>query len=179
MNNSLQQLNNPFLFSNVEIRTATTPSGDVLFCAKDVCAALEIWWSGSGNTLKSIPKEWQGVAYHATPSGAQETVFVNEAGVYRLIFRSKKPKAVEFANWVCSEVLPAIRKQGFFGTLPANQRLNCSRQLLALASQLASTRDAMLHKLLLDELRDLCNLMGRPMPDTRLMGQDVKQMPLI
>ncbi len=179
MNNSLQQLNNPFLFSEVEVRTATTPNGDVLFCAKDVCSALEIKWFGRQKTLGNMPEEWQGVGYYPTPGGVQETAFVNEAGVYRLIFRSNKPKAVEFANWVCSEVLPAIRKQGFFGVLPANQRLNCSRQLLALASQLATTRDAMLHKLLLDELRDLCNLMGRPMPDTRLIGQDVKQMPLI
>ena len=79
------------------------------------------------------------------------------------------------ANWVHTEVLPAIRNKPFFDDLPATQRISYSRQLVALTSQLATTQDAMLHKLLMDELRDLCNLMGRPMPDTHLMGKKVKK----
>jgi prophage antirepressor-like protein len=46
-----------------------------------------------------------------------EANFINEAGLYRLIFRSNKPKANEFATWVCEVVLPAIRKHGHFGTV--------------------------------------------------------------
>lgn len=40
--------------------------------------------------------------------------FLTESGVYKLIFKSNKPKAEEFANWVTDEVLPSIRKTGSY-----------------------------------------------------------------
>ena len=35
---------------------------------------------------------------------------VNEAGLYRLVFRSNNKKSLKFTDWVGSEVLPSIRK---------------------------------------------------------------------
>ncbi len=40
--------------------------------------------------------------------------FVNEAGLYKLILRSKLPAAEDFSDWVCGEVLPSIRKTGSY-----------------------------------------------------------------
>lgn len=42
----------------------------------------------------------------------QYPTFVNESGVYALIFGSKLPNAKKFKHWVTREVLPAIRKTG-------------------------------------------------------------------
>lgn len=42
----------------------------------------------------------------------QYPVFINESGMYALIFGSKLPSAIEFKHWVTSEVLPSIRKTG-------------------------------------------------------------------
>lgn len=39
-------------------------------------------------------------------------LFLTESGVYKLVFRSNKPKAEKFTDWVTDEVLPAIRKEG-------------------------------------------------------------------
>jgi len=39
---------------------------------------------------------------------------VNEAGLYRLVFKSRKPEAKRFQTWVFNEVLPSIRKYGFY-----------------------------------------------------------------
>ncbi len=39
---------------------------------------------------------------------------LTEAGLYAIIFKSRKPEAKEFRRWVTHEVLPAIRKQGFY-----------------------------------------------------------------
>lgn len=171
-------LTNPFLFADAPVRTATDAQGEVWFSAKDVCSALEIAWAGRGNTLRSMPERWVMVSYHETTKGPRDTLFINEAGVHKLIFRSNKPKAEQFANWVCEEVLPAIRRQGFFGTVPAKERLNYSRQISQVVRQLGNTRDAMLQHSLLAELRDLHNLIGRPMPNTGLLGQDADQLPL-
>ena len=40
---------------------------------------------------------------------------INEAGLYSLIFASKKTEAQQFQRWVTSEVLPSIRKTGSYG----------------------------------------------------------------
>ncbi|WP_125153138.1 phage antirepressor KilAC domain-containing protein [Clostridium rectalis] len=40
--------------------------------------------------------------------------FLTESGVYKLIFRSNKPSAEKFTNWVTDEVLPSIRKHGMY-----------------------------------------------------------------
>jgi prophage antirepressor-like protein len=42
------------------------------------------------------------------------TLFITEAGLYRLIFKSRQKEAQVFCDWVCSEVLPSIRKTGSF-----------------------------------------------------------------
>lgn len=171
-------LANPFQFSNLDVRTAVDENGDVLFCAKDVCDVLDITWAGRGNTLRSIPETWIGVSYHETPGGMQEMIFLKEPALYKLIFRSSKPKAEEFANWVCEEVLPQIRKHGFFGVIDGKDRLAYSKQIVEITSRLTQTKDAMLFKLLASELRDLCNLVGRVMPDLNLLGRDYKQLDL-
>lgn len=48
-----------------------------------------------------------------------KTAFINESGLYSLIFSSKLPGAKKFKRWVTSEVLPAIRKTGTYTMLPA------------------------------------------------------------
>lgn len=44
----------------------------------------------------------------------QETIFVNESGLYALIFGSKLDSAKRFKRWVTKEVLPSIRKTGSY-----------------------------------------------------------------
>lgn len=41
--------------------------------------------------------------------------FINESGLYDLVFASKRPEAKAFKRWVTSEVLPSIRKTGSYG----------------------------------------------------------------
>ena len=43
-------------------------------------------------------------------------MYINEPGLYKFIFRSKATHAEEFTDWVCSEVLPSIRKHGRYET---------------------------------------------------------------
>ena len=39
---------------------------------------------------------------------------INEAAVYKLAFRSNKPEADRFVNWVTGTVLPSIRRTGSY-----------------------------------------------------------------
>jgi hypothetical protein len=45
-----------------------------------------------------------------------KVIYINESGLYSLAFGSKKPFARLFKRWVTSEVLPAIRKKGFYSS---------------------------------------------------------------
>lgn len=40
--------------------------------------------------------------------------FLTESGVYKLVFKSRKPNAEAFTDWVTDEVLPTLRKTGSY-----------------------------------------------------------------
>ncbi|MCB7335971.1 hypothetical protein LK536_27285 [Lachnoclostridium pacaense] len=40
--------------------------------------------------------------------------FLTESGVFKLIFKSRKPNAEAFSDWVTDEVLPALHKTGTY-----------------------------------------------------------------
>lgn len=164
MSHDLKTLANPFQFSDLEVRTATDENSEVWFCAKDVCSVLEITWSGA--TLENMPENWITMLKLNTVTGEKDAVFINEAGLYHLIFRSNKPKAKEFANWVCETVLPEIRKTGFFGVLEIKDQINISKQIASLTEQITATKNAFQRRLLMDQLRRLCNLVSQPIPPT-------------
>jgi hypothetical protein len=56
----------------------------------------------------------KGVVLTDTLGGAQEILIVNEPGLYNVIFQSRKPEAKAFRRWVTHEVLPSIRKYGYY-----------------------------------------------------------------
>ena len=43
-----------------------------------------------------------------------QTVFISEAGLYKLIMKSKQKKAEKIQDWVTEEVLPSIREFGYY-----------------------------------------------------------------
>ncbi len=100
-----------FNFKDNQVRT-TTIDGEAWFCLLDCRAAL-----GIKGSLKKVSLSEKGVrkTYTLTNGGKQEVNYINEPNLYRLIFRSNKPQAQAFADWVYSEVLPSIRKTGGYG----------------------------------------------------------------
>lgn len=111
-------MNEITIFSNPqfgEIRTLADEANEPLFCAADVCKAL-----GYANPRDAISRHVDegDVAKRDTPttSGVQTMTFVNESGLYSLIFGSKLYSAKVFKKWVTSEVLPTIRKHGVYAT---------------------------------------------------------------
>jgi prophage antirepressor-like protein len=105
----------PFQFQNHPIRTQL--KGETLwFVARDICSALNIGWTG--HTLDAIPADWKGLVKLTTPSGNQQVRAIIEPAVYKLAFRSNKPEADAFTNWIASEVVPSIRKTGRYEVKP-------------------------------------------------------------
>ena len=85
--------------------------GKPYFAGKDIAACL-----GYKNTREAILKYCKGVVKHdtLTKGGVQKISFISEGDLYRLITHSKLPSAEEFESWVFDEVLPSIRKNGYY-----------------------------------------------------------------
>ena len=108
--------------SNQHVRTIMI-DGEPWFVAKDVCDILDI--QNHRDTLRKNLSDWEkGVDTIYTLGGPQQMGFVNEAGLYHLIFISRKPEAEAFRRWVTQDLLPTLRKTGRYeiGT-PKRRRL--------------------------------------------------------
>ncbi|UXN05279.1 BRO-N domain-containing protein [Bartonella sp. HY761] len=88
--------------------------GEPWFVGKDICSCLDI--SKYHDALASLGDDERGTSKTGTPSGDQEMIIINEAGLYRLVFRSRKAEAERFKRWLAHEVLPSIRKTGQYRT---------------------------------------------------------------
>ncbi len=120
--------------------------------------------------------------------GAQQTLMINESGLYSLVLSSKLSQARDFKHWVTSEVLPQIRQTG--GYIPIQQEddektilakamlicqktieakdalLEAQRPMVQFAEAISSSDDSIL-------IRDLAKLLaqnGIPVGQTRLFS---------
>jgi len=96
------------------------------FLARDVCSFLGINPGDSSKALKSIEPHYvrqetvncktQTCAGRQAAQVSQRRLvsFVNEAGIYALIQKSKTSYAIEFKKWLYEEVLPSIRTNGTY-----------------------------------------------------------------
>ena len=98
-----------------DIRVTTDEQGEPLFVLKDVCDALEI--GNPSDVARRLDEDGVDTIEVIDNRGVrQKTNAVTEAGLYEVIFMSRKPEAKAFRRWVTSEVLPSIRKHGMYAT---------------------------------------------------------------
>lgn len=114
----MNQLQNVFNYNNNQVRTVIR-DGNPWFIVKDVCEILDI--KNHNDVLSRMSISQKGVATTDTLGGRQEVAIVNEPGLYKLIFTSRKEEAEIFQEWVYSEVLPSIRKTGQYGSSLDNE----------------------------------------------------------
>ena len=87
-------------------------NNDPWFVAADVCKALDI--VKTDRALSGLDTDEKGTHTVSTLGGDQKVSIINEAGLYSLILRSRKPEAKVFKRWVTHDVLPSIRKHGVY-----------------------------------------------------------------
>ena len=107
--NELQIYNHPD-FGKVRIIMI---NGEPYFVGRDVAIALG--YSNPNDALaKHVPDKYKLVSQIAIAGQMRNVTLINEAGLYKLVMRSKLPNAEKFSDWVCEEVLPSIRKHGMY-----------------------------------------------------------------
>lgn len=106
----------PFEYNSQPVRVVQDENGEPWWVAKDVCAILGI--SNHRTTLATVLyDDEKGVHKVDTPGGIQKLRTVNGSGLFALIFRSRKPDAKRFRKWITSEVIPSLRRNGYY-TMP-------------------------------------------------------------
>ena len=108
-----------FSFKNMQVRIVIK-DGEPWFAAHDVAVALE--YRDAEGLTRLLKEDEKGPYKTGTRGGEQSLLFINEKGLYRGIFNSRKPEALAFQDWVVGEVLPAIRKQGVYGQSPSMEQ---------------------------------------------------------
>ena len=69
-------------------------------------------WNSNKTTLDDIHHKLNPVNLTGSKKQHMKTIYITEAGLYQLIFRSKMSYAQQFQKWVLEDVLPSIRKIG-------------------------------------------------------------------
>jgi prophage antirepressor-like protein len=116
-----------FRFDTQEVRVHADDKGNTWWEAQDVCSILDIH-----DVSKAVARLHLG---EKRTSESRNVLIINESGLYRLIFRSNKPEAQRFQDWVFGEVLPAIRKTGEYKVAPVLPPASDPKTHLALIQQ--------------------------------------------
>ena len=135
-----------YQFKNSNIRIELK-NNEPLFCLTDVANALNIKNHRDLANKQLNPKGVEKI-YTPTKGGKQELIFIDEANLYRVIFRSNKKEAIDFQNWVFEEVLPSIRKTGGYSlTLNKQQQYLIRQAVLDNVAETANTFHSVYRKL--------------------------------
>jgi anti-repressor protein len=111
-------------------------NGEPLFNAQDVGRGLYLSEAGVGNALKEfepgkhkqlIFKDEYNKLTNTSSSGGfisnSGRNYVTEAGLWKLVMRSRKAEAEKFKDWLAEEVIPSLRKNGYYGNVPTKAQL--------------------------------------------------------
>lgn len=101
------------IFENSEfgnIRVFIDGINEPWFCLSDICKSLDLTPKGVNQRLSDEVISNYPIIDRL--GRTQNALFVNEDGLYDVIFESRKPEARSFRKWVTSKVLPSIRKTG-------------------------------------------------------------------
>jgi prophage antirepressor-like protein len=101
-------------FNQNELHTEIVIKGtseNPLFRASDIGNVLEI--TNIRTTINDFNTTEKVVHTMDTLGGSQQVTFLTEKGLYKVLFKSRKPIAEKFQNWVC-EVIKEIRLHGIY-----------------------------------------------------------------
>lgn len=115
-------MNELMTYVNKEFGTirAVDIDGEPWLVGKDVAVALG--YTDTDQAIRRHVDDEDKLTRSFDGSGQNREMYViNESGLFSLILSSNIPGAKKFKRWVTSEVLPSIRRQGYYSALPPEQ----------------------------------------------------------
>ena len=116
--------------------------GEPYFVLADVCKALGL--EQVSRVKDRLNKDGVTISKVIDSMGrTQQATFINESNLYKVIFQSRKEEAIQFQEWVTSEVLPSIRKHGAYLTPEKIEEVLLNPDtIIQLANQVKAEKEA-------------------------------------
>jgi len=136
-----------FSFRGNQIRTFQKDGG-TCFIVSDLGKALDL--KNINKNVADLDEDEKGITISYTPGGPQQMSYVTEPGMYGLVFASRKEIAKDFKRWLKHEVLPAIRKNGFYADLSKMSLFDLvvfSRDIIAKIIEAFSDREILFNEI--------------------------------
>ena len=117
-----------FIFNNDQIHIEFDQNGIAWFYGPEIARVLE--YTRPHDMYRMLLNNEKGAHKVRTPGGLQDIVTINESGIYRCIFNSRSPRAVEFQNKVFYDILPSIRRYGAYIDPETRAQLDANPNLI-------------------------------------------------
>lgn len=138
------------LFENVrfgQIHISLDVNLSPLFCLSDLCRVIGL--SNNRSVAQRLDDDDVRKVYTIDNLGRrQQVIYVTEAGMYDTLIRSNSKQVKPFRRWICSEVLPSIRKSGgYMVDRPEETPEDLMARALKVANETLARREARLRQL--------------------------------
>lgn len=155
-----------------ELRTIEE-NGNILFCATDIARMI-----GYSNPRDAIAKHCKldGVVFRDVIDSLgrpQKMKFITEGNAYRLIIGSQLPSADKFETWIFDEVIPSIRKKGYYGNIDRAEEPNFLTRFKENDTRIPLTHFSVISELYLVLNRELEHL-GYVIPNKSVEGREIR-----
>lgn len=108
--------------------TTVEIDGEVWFVGSQICKLLDI--KNPSDAIGRLDDDEKLTSVLPMAGQNRNVNLISESGLYALIFRSRKESAQEFRKWVTKEVIPSIRKKGYYGKIDRAQVPNFYKRYL-------------------------------------------------
>lgn len=118
MTSILQSLDDNFLkFESHIINVIIDNDNNAWFNANEIAVSLG-YEAPQKAIINNVEKEdkikLEDVNTYIKVDKHHHSIYINESGLYSLMLSSRLPKAKKFKKWITSEVIPSIRKYGYY-----------------------------------------------------------------
>lgn len=116
-------------FENNKIKIFLKNNTELWFKGKEVAEVLgyknlnDVLYTKVSDKYKKTYGELCDMEKACHHNNEQKVIYINEPGLYELIFSSKLHIAQKFKSWVFEDVLPKIKKHGEYTLKKANEQL--------------------------------------------------------
>lgn len=115
----MEHIINELKYKNNMITVLTDNNNNVWFNGQQTCFILD--YKDPKDAIKKLVhkkhvKYLKDIMddYKLYPNAQPYSMYLHEAGMYTLMIRSKKPNAEKFLFWITEDVIPSIRKNGYY-----------------------------------------------------------------
>jgi len=121
---------NTITFENNKIIVIIDNNNDIWFNAKQICLSLK-YKEPKKAIMKNVDKEDKkqlnkmDISFEILQQPS--SIYINESGLYSLLFSSRTKKAKKFVKWIKNDVLPLIRQNNIFS--PDNEITKLQKEI--------------------------------------------------